>query len=70
MLEDAIAVAQELAELSPPAFAQTKAQLREQVRERMAATGAATDKAVTDIWTAPETLDRIRAYVARVLEKK
>jgi enoyl-CoA hydratase len=70
LLEDAIAVAQELAALSPPAFAQTKTQLREQVRERMAATGAATDKAVTDIWTAPESLDRIRAYVARVLEKK
>jgi enoyl-CoA hydratase len=70
LLEDAIAVAQELAALSPPAFAQTKMQLREPVRERMAATGAATDKTVTDIWTAPETLDRIRAYVARVLEKK
>lgn len=70
LLEDAIAVAQELAELSPPAFAQTKAQLRLAVRERMAASGAATEKIVTDIWTAPETLQHIRAYVARVLEKK
>jgi enoyl-CoA hydratase len=70
LLEDAIAVAQELAALSPPAFAQTKMQLRELVRERMAASGAATDKAVTDIWCAPETIERIRAYVTRVLEKK
>ncbi len=70
LLEDAIAVAQELADLSPPAFTQTKAQLRAAVRERMAARGAATDMAVTDIWTAPATLDHIRAYVARVLEKK
>ena len=70
LLEDAIAVAQELAALSPSAFAQTKTQLREQVRERMAASGAATDNTVTDIWTAPESLDRIRAYVARVLEKR
>jgi enoyl-CoA hydratase len=70
LLEDAIAVAQELAALSPPAFAQTKMQLRELVRERMAASGTATDKAVTDIWCAPETIERIRAYVARVLEKK
>ncbi len=70
LMEDAIAVAQELAELSPPAFAQTKEQLRAAVRERMAASGAATDKAVTDIWCAPEALARIRGYVARVLEKR
>ncbi len=70
LLKDAVAVAQELAELSPPAFAQTKAQLREPLRERMAASGAATEKIVTDIWTAPATLDHIRAYVARVLEKR
>ncbi|HZD92186.1 MAG TPA: enoyl-CoA hydratase/isomerase family protein [Pseudolabrys sp.] len=70
LLDDAIAVAQELAEVSPAAFAQTKAQLRAGVRERMAANGEATDKAVTDIWCAPETLQHIRAYVARVLEKR
>lgn len=71
LLEDAIAVAQELAALSPPAFAQTKEQLRADVRARMAARGAAaTEKAVTDIWCAPESLQHIRAYVARVLEKK
>lgn len=70
LLEDAVAVARELAALSPPAFAQTKEQLRQAVRERMAATGAATDKTVTDIWTAPETIEHIRAYVARVLEKR
>lgn len=70
LIEDAIAVAQELADLSPPAFAQTKVQLRETVRERMAASGAVTDRIVTDIWTAPETLQHMRAYVARVLEKK
>ena len=35
----------------------------------MRASGAATDKAVTDIWTAPETLAHIRDYVARTLKK-
>ena len=55
-MEDAVAVAQELALLSPAAFAQTKAQIRQAVTERMAASGAATDKAVTEIWAAPETL--------------
>lgn len=70
LLQDAIAVAQELAALSPPAFAQTKAQLRELVQKRMAEGGPATDRIVTDMWCAPETIERIRAYVARVLEKK
>ena len=69
VLEDAMAVAQELALLSPPAFAQTKMQIRQSVSERMAASGQATDRAVTDIWTAPETLARIRDYVARTLKK-
>lgn len=70
LLDDAIAVAQQLAELSPSAFAQTKEQLRAAVRERMEAGSGATDKTVTDIWCAPEALAHIRAYVARVLERK
>jgi len=69
LLEDAIAVAIELAELSPAAFAQTKLQLRQAVSERMAQSGEATDHTVTDIWAAPETLAYIRAYVARTLKK-
>jgi len=67
LIEDALSVARELAELSPPAFAQTKAQIRAPVAERMAARGAATEQAVTDIWCAPETLARIRDYVERIL---
>jgi enoyl-CoA hydratase len=69
LVEDAVAVAQELALLSPQAFAQTKSQLRQTVGERLAQSGAATEKAVTEIWTAPDTLARIRAYVARTLKK-
>ena len=69
LLEDAIAVATELAELSSTAFVQTKLQLRQAVTERMAQSGADTDRAVTEIWTAPETLARIRDYVARTLKK-
>jgi len=68
LLEDAFAIAQELAALSPVAFAQTKAHIRQQVRERVAG-GAATEKAVTEIWAAPETLAYIRTYVARTLKK-
>lgn len=69
LLEDAIAVAQELGMLSPVAFKQTKMQIREPVTERLARSGAATDKAVTEIWAAPSTLAYIRDYVARTLGK-
>jgi enoyl-CoA hydratase len=69
LIEDAIAVAQEMAMLSPPAFTQTKMQIRQTVSERLAASGAATDKAAAEIWAAPTTLAYIRAYVARTLNK-
>ncbi|MBI3703293.1 MAG: enoyl-CoA hydratase/isomerase family protein [Rhizobiales bacterium] len=65
----ALAAAQSLAALSAPAFAQTKMQIRQAVSERMTASGQATDRAVTEIWTAPETLAFIRDYVARTLKK-
>jgi enoyl-CoA hydratase len=69
LLEDALAVAQELAALSPAAFAHTKAQIRQPVAEHYARSGSATDRAATDIWCAPATLAYIRAYVARTLKK-
>ncbi|MEI9805474.1 MAG: enoyl-CoA hydratase/isomerase family protein [Pseudolabrys sp.] len=69
LLEDAVAVALELALLSPPAFAQTKMQIRQGAAERYARSGEATDKKIAEIWTAPETLSRIRDYVARTLKK-
>ena len=69
LLEDALAVAQELGALSPAAFAQTKAQIRQPVADHHARGGSATDRAATDIWCAPATLSYIRAYVARTLKK-
>jgi len=69
LLEDAMAVAQELSLLSPVAFAQTKMQIRQPVTERLQASGQVTDKAVTEIWTAQATLAYIRDYVARTLKK-
>ena len=69
LLEDALAVARELATLSPAAFAQTKAQIRQPVSERMALSGSATDKAVSAIWTVPESLARVGDYVKRTLTK-
>ncbi|HZP69646.1 MAG TPA: enoyl-CoA hydratase/isomerase family protein [Pseudolabrys sp.] len=69
LIDDAVSVARELALLSPAAFAQTKSQIRQPVGERLRADGEATDKAVTEIWTAPATLSRIRDYVERTLKK-
>lgn len=69
LMARALEVAQSYAALSPPAFAQTKSQIRQLVAERMARSGPATDKAVTEIWTAPATLGFIRDYVSRTLKK-
>jgi enoyl-CoA hydratase len=69
LMQRAMAAAQSLAALSPPAFAQTKTQIRQAVTERLQRSGEATDKAVTEIWTAPATLGFIRDYVARTLKK-
>jgi enoyl-CoA hydratase/carnithine racemase len=69
LIEDAVAVARELSLLSPTAFAQTKMQIRQPVAERVQASGKATDEAVAEIWTAPETLAHIRDYVERTLGK-
>lgn len=69
LLEDAFAVAQELAALSPTAFTQNKMQIRQPVRERLAASGEATERTATEIWCASDTLSHIRAYVARTLKK-
>jgi enoyl-CoA hydratase/carnithine racemase len=69
LMANAMKVALEFAALSPTAFTQTKMQIRQTVSERLAASGEATDKEVTAIWTAPETLNYINAYVARTLKK-
>ena len=69
LMERALTAARTLAALSPPAFAQTKAQIRQAVTERYAKSGKATDKKVTAIWTAPAALGYIRDYVARTLKK-
>ncbi len=68
VLEDAYAVAQELAALAPKAFAQTKAQLRQTAAERVAR-DAATEQAATEIWASAETISYVRAYVQRTLKK-
>ena len=69
LMRSAISAAEQLAALSPAAFAQTKAQLRAEARERLERTGAATDKIAADIWASESTLRYIRDYVAQTLKK-
>jgi enoyl-CoA hydratase len=70
LMSRAFAVAQGYAALSPAAFAQTKMQIRQAATERMRHTGASTDRAVTEIWMAPETLGFVRDYVEKTLNKR
>jgi enoyl-CoA hydratase len=69
MLDRAVAAAETLAALSPPAFAQTKRQIRQSVADAMERHGGRLAGASDEIWTAPETLDRIRDYVSKTFKK-
>jgi enoyl-CoA hydratase len=67
LLERAVEAANALAALPPKAFALSKRQIRQPALQRMQA--ADVDAAVEQIWAEPETLARIRDYVARTLRK-
>jgi enoyl-CoA hydratase len=67
LIERAIAAAKARSAISPSAFALTKRQIRASALQPP--NRAEIDAAVTEIWTAPETLDRIRDYVSRTLRK-
>ena len=70
VLDQAIEVAARLAAISADAFALTKRQLRGPALERMDALAAATDDEILEIWSRPETLDGIRAFLDKTVGKK
>jgi enoyl-CoA hydratase len=67
LLERAVAAAKSLAALPPKAFALSKRQIRAPALERMQSPDL--DATIEQIWTVPETLERVRDYVARTLRK-
>jgi enoyl-CoA hydratase len=67
LLDRAIAAANALAALPPKVFALSKRQTREPALERM--NNPELDAAIEQIWTSPETLERVREYVVRTLHK-
>jgi len=69
LLDRAIAAAEVLAALSPPAFTLSKLQIRQRVADAIEQHGRRVDAAAEEIWTAAETLDRVRGYAARTLKK-
>ena len=70
VLERALAEAGRLAALPPQAFALTKRQSRRPVAASWARDGRGFEDAVTEIWMQPESLQRIRAYVERTLDRR
>jgi enoyl-CoA hydratase len=69
LMDRAVTAAKALAALSPEAFAITKRQTRQPAMERLARDGARIDAEAMQIWSADDTLARVRDYVARTLKK-
>ena len=69
LLDRALEAAETLAALSPPAFSMSKRQIRQPAADRLANEGARLTADAENIWTAPETLARIRDYVSRTFKK-
>jgi enoyl-CoA hydratase len=68
LLDAAIAAAEQLAALPPAVFELTKRAVRGPARRRISQ-GAALDREVTEVWSAPETIAAIREYIARTFKK-
>ena len=69
LIDRAVGAAEALAALPPAAFSLSKRQTRQPALERLERVGRSIDAAADEIWTAPETLERIRNYVARTFKK-
>lgn len=70
LVDEAVAVAERFAALSPAAFALTKRQLREPTQMRIRNAGPRIDPAIQQSWESPETIAAIRDYVARTLRRE
>jgi enoyl-CoA hydratase len=69
LLDRAVAAAETMAALPPKAFAHTKQQVRQGVADALERHGKRVDAAATEVWTAPETLDRVKDYVSKTFKK-
>ena len=69
LMSTAMAAARDLARIPLPVFAVTKKQMRMDTLARIDAADRQYGSEVLDLWTAPATLDAVRAYVERTLRK-
>jgi enoyl-CoA hydratase len=69
LMDRAMAVAQSLAAISPPAYALSKRQLRQPANDRANSEMASRDAEITGLWVADASMQRVRDYVARTLKK-
>ena len=70
LLDRAIELATELASVPTEAFRLTKAIVRAPYVGRMKTGCDALEGVIEDVWSSPETMDTIRAYVARIFKQK
>lgn len=69
LLDRAVHHAETLAALRPEAFALSKKHMRRPVQDWLDRHAAQQEAEVLDVWLAPETITRIRDYVARTFKK-
>lgn len=70
VLDKACEKARRLASIPADAFAISKHQIRQQALERMEAQAAETDADVLEVWSRPETLAGIRAFLDKTVGKR
>lgn len=70
LLDRAVAKAEQLAAIPPATFAHTKRSLRDRYWTEMDQTGRHRDVEMLEVWTSPETLAAIAAYVEKTFGKK
>ena len=68
-MQRAVAAAGHFAAIRTDAFAITKLQLRQSVADRCAREAERFETAVNELWCAPKSFERIRAYVSRTFKK-
>jgi enoyl-CoA hydratase len=66
-VEKGLAVANELARISPRVYALNKRQIRRDLMQRLAARSARERDRVAKLWTEPAVLDAVERYVAQTL---
>lgn len=69
LMDRAVRLADQMGSLPPEAFRITKQEIRAPIVERIRATRPRLDPIIEEIWSRPETLERIRDYVSSTFKR-